>query len=95
MSYGFALSAGPAAPWLGIGAFAGTELRANQAFSLVLDASSTIGYGSGGLDHLSIDPELRVGFGKTVGAAAGAHVPMAGRDRAPLGIDLSVTGRLP
>ncbi|TNE91878.1 MAG: hypothetical protein EP330_04030 [Deltaproteobacteria bacterium] len=93
--FSFAASAGPADPWLGLGWVGGTEFRAGQTFGFLVDLSGTYGYGAGGLDHLSLDPGFRFGFSDVVGAELGFHMPMGGRARAPLGLELAVTGRWP
>ena len=93
--FSMAASAGPKDPWLGLGWVAGSELRAGQTFGFLLDLSGTWGYGADGLDHISLDPGFRFGFSQVVGAELGLHVPLAGREWAPLGLELRMTGRWP
>ena len=94
--FSVAASAGPADPWIGVGWTAGTELRLHPRFGLVLDTTGTWGYGAGAaLDHISLAPALRAGLTQRVGLELAGHVPLAGRDYAPLGVELAVAGRWP
>lgn len=90
-----AISRGPAAPWLGVGGVVGTEVRAGQTFGFLVDVAGTYGYGAGGLDHVSLQPAFRFGFSDVLAAELGFSMPLAGRERAPVGLELGMTGRWP
>ena len=88
---------GPAQPRGGASLTAGVELIPVPKFAFVFDINAMFGY-TAPLEVLAIAPAIRLSNGKRFGFDIGANVPLAGRERALLTLDLraSVTlGPLP
>ena len=89
----FGLGKGPSQPRGGVAVTAGTELRPAPGFALVVDLFSSFGY-TAPLDVFAAALAIRMSDLKRFGFEIGATVPVVGRERALLRLDLKATIRV-
>ena len=87
------IGGGPALPRIGATITGGAEFRPVHRFAIVTDLHASFGY-TAPLDMLAAALALRFADGKRFGFDFGATIPLAGRERANVRLDLLWTLRL-
>ena len=90
--HSFALGKGPGQPRIGAAVTAGTELRPDPTFAVVIDLYGSFGY-TAPLDVFAAALALRFSDGKRFGFNVGATIPIVGRERSQVRFDLGATVR--